>query len=140
MNFLQEAGQLFENVTVDEHENKVIEYKDKQGLVILKKVQVEASPSSGHDGWLCTYYIYDDLNQLRFVVPPKAIAGRFSFLSLKYKEDLLPDFGHIVVVFFLALIFYYCFAGNHKSLVLREINRLTPFCDIYFLLQNCRNT
>lgn len=67
------AGELFETVTTDEHQNKVAEYKDKSGLVVLKKVQVDANPATGHSGWLCTYYVYDNLGNLRFVIPPKAV-------------------------------------------------------------------
>jgi len=66
------AGQLYESVTIDEHGSKVVEYRDKEGKVILKKVQIDASPYTGHTGWLCTYYVYDALAQLRFVIPPKA--------------------------------------------------------------------
>ena len=69
------AGELNKTVTIDEHNNAVVEYKDKEGQVILKKVQIGsvAADYGGHVGWLCTYYIYDDLNRLRFVVPPKAV-------------------------------------------------------------------
>ena len=74
------AGQLYRNVTTDEHNNRVVEYKDKEGHVILKKVELPPSttppitPStvSSHTGWLCTYYVYDDFGLLRFVIPPKA--------------------------------------------------------------------
>jgi RHS repeat-associated protein len=68
-----EAGQLVKNVTVDEHGSQVIEYKDKQDQVVLKKVQVSNNPGTGHIGWLCTYYVYDDLGNLRFVIPPLAV-------------------------------------------------------------------
>lgn len=66
------AGELYKSITIDEHKKKVVEYKDKQGLIILRKVQLADSPADGHSGWLCTYYVYDDLNQLRMVMPPKA--------------------------------------------------------------------
>ncbi len=68
------AGELYKNVTIDEHGKQVIEFKDKEGKVILKKVQLTAAEDNGtganHTGWLCTYYLYDDLNNLRCVVPP----------------------------------------------------------------------
>jgi RHS repeat-associated protein len=72
------AGTLYKNVTVDEKGKQVIEFKDKEGKVILKKVQltdaaVDNGGGSGHAGWLCTYYIYDDLNNLRCVLPPKVV-------------------------------------------------------------------
>ncbi|MFD2888069.1 DUF6443 domain-containing protein, partial [Chitinophaga cymbidii] len=67
------AGQLYKNVITDEQGGKVVEYKDKEGQVVLKKVQLAASPGTAHVGWLCTYYVYDDLNNLRFVIPPLAV-------------------------------------------------------------------
>lgn len=79
------AGQLFRNVVIDESGNQVIEYKDKSGLVVLKKVQASTSYGTGHMGWLCTYYIYDDLNNLQFVVPPlavEAIVGNWSLVNV----------------------------------------------------------
>jgi hypothetical protein len=66
------AGQLYENTSTDEAGNKVIEYKDKEGHIILKKVQAIIIPAAGHYGWLCTYYVYDDLSNLRFVMQPNA--------------------------------------------------------------------
>jgi RHS repeat-associated protein len=70
-------GELFKNITVDENSKQVIEFKDKDGKVILKKVQLTATADdgtgSGHAGWLCTYYIYDDLNNLRCVIQPRGV-------------------------------------------------------------------
>lgn len=68
------TGQLYVNVTIDEEENAVREYKDKQGRIVLKKVQVVQTPGTGHAGWLCTYYVYDDFNNLKAVIPPQAVA------------------------------------------------------------------
>ncbi len=67
------AGQLYKNGTTDEQGHQIYEYKDKEGHVILKKVQLWATPAAGHSGWLCTYYVYDDLNNLRFVIQPKGV-------------------------------------------------------------------
>ncbi|NSL85331.1 RHS repeat-associated core domain-containing protein [Chitinophaga sp. Mgbs1] len=67
------AGQLFKNITTDETGNRVVEFKDKEGQVVLKKVELLSGSADGHNGWLCTYYVYDDLNLLRFVIPPKAV-------------------------------------------------------------------
>jgi RHS repeat-associated protein len=62
-----DRGQLYVNVTVDEHGSSVKEYKDKLGLVVLKRVQ---------DGteWLETYYIFDDFNLLRYTLQPEGAA------------------------------------------------------------------
>ncbi|HLZ86163.1 MAG TPA: DUF6443 domain-containing protein, partial [Puia sp.] len=65
-------GLLYKTVTADEQGHQVVEYKDREGKVILKKVQLADNPGTAHVGWLCTYYIYDDLNNLRFVLPPRA--------------------------------------------------------------------
>ncbi|WP_440647558.1 DUF6443 domain-containing protein, partial [Chitinophaga sp. 22620] len=65
------AGELYKNMTTDEAGNAAVEYKDKEGRVVLKKVQLAATPGTGHVGWLSTYYVYDDLGNLRYVLPPK---------------------------------------------------------------------
>ncbi|MFI5128416.1 MAG: DUF6443 domain-containing protein [Chitinophagales bacterium] len=75
---IYEAGQLYKNVTADEHNKQSIEFTDKEGRVILKKVQLvsdssDAGAGKNHTGWLCTYYIYDDLGQLRCVIQPKGV-------------------------------------------------------------------
>jgi RHS repeat-associated protein len=74
---LYPSASLYKSITVDENGGQVIEFKDKDGLVILKKVKLTAAPDngsgSGYTGWLCTYYIYDDLNNLRCVVQPAGV-------------------------------------------------------------------
>jgi len=68
-------GRLYKTVTVDDQGHALVEYKDEDGLVILKKAQIGtiAGHFSGYNGWLSTYYIYDNRNQLRFVMSPKAV-------------------------------------------------------------------
>ncbi|SFT96810.1 RHS repeat-associated core domain-containing protein [Algoriphagus locisalis] len=64
---------LWVEITQDEDDKTTVQYTDKLGRVILKKVQNTATPTgNGHSGWLCTYYVYDDLGQLRVVIPPQA--------------------------------------------------------------------
>lgn len=67
------VGQLLKTVTIDEQGNQSVEYKDKDGLLILKKEQVAAVPGTAHVGWLCTYYVYDQLDNLKFVLSPGAV-------------------------------------------------------------------
>jgi RHS repeat-associated protein len=70
-------GELYKNISVDEHNKQVVEFKDKKGQVILKKVQLSATADNGsgtdYSGWLCTYYIYDDLGNLRLVIQPRGV-------------------------------------------------------------------
>jgi RHS repeat-associated protein len=68
-------GSLYKTITTDERGSQVIEYKDMDGQVVEKKVQVAnaVSSSSPYAGWLVTMYVYDNLNQLRVVFPPKAV-------------------------------------------------------------------
>lgn len=57
------AGQLYTTTVTDENGNNTIEFKDKDGHVICKKVQ-------GPNGYLATQYVYDDLGNLTYVLPP----------------------------------------------------------------------
>lgn len=72
-------GELYKTVIEDESGKQIIEFKDIEGRLILKKVQLTAttemdpSVGSNHDNWLCTYYIYDDLGNLRCVVQPEGV-------------------------------------------------------------------
>ena len=68
-----QAGVLAVQEIKDEHGKKAVVYTDEQGKKILTKTQLVGSPSSHHKGWLCTYYIYDELNHLRAVLSPKAV-------------------------------------------------------------------
>ncbi|MCD2425097.1 DUF6443 domain-containing protein [Niabella pedocola] len=71
------AGSLYKSITVDEQGSQVIEFTNNEGLTVLKKVQLTATADNGlgngHSGWICTYYIYDDLNQLRCVIQPEGV-------------------------------------------------------------------
>jgi len=62
-NTIYAPGMLYKTTTTDENGNSSIEYKDKQGLVVCKMV-VNGTIS------LATYYVYDDLNNLTYVIPP----------------------------------------------------------------------
>ncbi|MDO6433190.1 DUF6443 domain-containing protein [Flavitalea sp. BT771] len=66
-------GMLFKNITQDEAGHQVIQYTDMEGTLVLKKQQLWDAPANGHSGWLNTYYVYDDLGNLRFVTQPKAV-------------------------------------------------------------------
>lgn len=71
------AGELYKTIITDEHKKQSIEFKDKEGKVVLKKVQLTATADdgsgTGYPGWLSTVYIYDVLGNLRCVVQPKGV-------------------------------------------------------------------
>ncbi|MBV7532220.1 DUF6443 domain-containing protein [Chitinophaga sp. sic0106] len=81
------AGQLFKSVVSDEHNNRIIEYKNKNEQLILKKVQEASPPPGAHSGWSCTYYIYDDLDKLRFVIPPVAVEKIIANIPVSVVEE-----------------------------------------------------
>jgi RHS repeat-associated protein len=73
------ANSLFVIKTYDEHNNVVIEYTDKEGRVVLKRVQATTTPGSLTDSnkdtnYASTYYIYDDLNNLVVVIQPQGVS------------------------------------------------------------------
>jgi RHS repeat-associated protein len=98
------AGTLSKNILTDEAGHQVVEYKDMSGRVVLKKMQLTIAPGTAHQGWLCTYYVYDDLGHLRFVIPPQAVvlinanwtvSSSISFeLCFRYEYD---QHGHMIV-------------------------------------------
>jgi RHS repeat-associated protein len=69
------AGQLSKTITEDEHGGQVIEFMNKDGNLVMKKVMVTALADTGagknYSGWLITTYMYDDLNRLRCVLQPR---------------------------------------------------------------------
>lgn len=67
------AGMLTKTITTDEASHQVVEFSDKEGHVILKKVQALEAPGLAHHGWACTYYIYDQVGNLRYVLQPNAV-------------------------------------------------------------------
>jgi RHS repeat-associated protein len=68
------ANSLWVEINYDEDDIQTVQFTDKLGRVILKKTEGCVTPvTDGHSGWLSTYYVYDDLGQLRVVIPPLAI-------------------------------------------------------------------
>ncbi|MDR6919554.1 DUF6443 domain-containing protein [Chryseobacterium sp. 2987] len=63
------AGQLYKNTVTDEDGNKTIEYKNGKGQTILIKKMLSKLASTD------TYYVYNEYDQLAFVIPPLASAS-----------------------------------------------------------------
>jgi len=73
------ASELIKTIKTDPNGKQVITFTNKQGQLILKKIQLTAGgidngAGLGHNDFLCTYYIYDDFDQLRAVVQPEGVA------------------------------------------------------------------
>ena len=65
------ANKVFREVLTDENGKRTVTYTDLEGRTILKKVEIALNSSAAinqETGWLCTYYVYDDLNNFRFVI------------------------------------------------------------------------
>ena len=88
------VGVLVKFITTNEHNKQVVEFKDKEGKTILKKIQFTAladtGTGKGHTGWLCTYYIYDKLNRLRCVLQPKGVESVIGN-SWSFNTDILNE-------------------------------------------------
>ncbi len=67
------AGQLHKNTTIDEEGHELIEFTDKEGRIVLKRMQAPDDTDPSVEDWADTYYIYDDFGNLRFVLPPEAV-------------------------------------------------------------------
>jgi hypothetical protein len=62
---------LHKTRTLDEDNNEVVEFTDRDGKVVCKKVQYGSS--SGQVQFASTYYVYDDLSNLILVLQPEAV-------------------------------------------------------------------
>lgn len=67
------AGHLVKEVSIDENGKQVVTFKDQNGQIILKKVQLSPAPGTAHMGWLCTYQVFNRNGKLAFIFPPKAV-------------------------------------------------------------------
>jgi len=73
------AGTLSVEEATDEEGNQAMVYTDNQGQAVLKKQYLNA----GGISYVETYYVYNDLGQLLYLIPPKAVstmaaAGNYS--------------------------------------------------------------
>ncbi|WP_228446552.1 DUF6443 domain-containing protein [Chryseobacterium sp. 3008163] len=63
-----QPSQLYKNTITDEDGNKTIEFKNGQGQTLLVRKVLSATENAD------TYYVYNEYNQLAFVIPPLASA------------------------------------------------------------------
>lgn len=60
------TAQLYKNTVTDEDGNKTIEFKNGEGQVLLVRKVLSATENAD------TYYVYNEYNQLAYVIPPLA--------------------------------------------------------------------
>ncbi|MDJ1492871.1 DUF6443 domain-containing protein [Cytophagaceae bacterium DM2B3-1] len=114
-------GQLQVSEVYDEHNRRTILYKDEEGHIVLKKVQEDDTGTS----FLSTYYIYDDLGLLRYVVPPQATA--LLEQSGSFTLDFDADFTH-----------RWCFAYHYDGRG-RMVEKRVPGSEIVYMIYNQRD-
>ncbi|MGE0589960.1 MAG: DUF6443 domain-containing protein [Cyclobacteriaceae bacterium] len=66
------AGALNVSRTTDENGNEVLQFVDKLGRLLLKRVQVGETIEGVYTEYLDTYYVYDNRGNLALQIPPKA--------------------------------------------------------------------
>lgn len=116
------AGQLQKNIITDEHGKQVIEFKNLAGKVLLKKVQLDNSPTDPHTGWLCTYYVYDDMDELAFVISPQAV-DRLIINNWAFSGNTLNE-----------LCFTYTYDERH-----RMTSKRVPGAGIVYMIYDARD-
>jgi RHS repeat-associated protein len=66
-------GECLKIQGIDEKGIQFIRYIDRDGNMILRKEQLSDNPSAAYNGWICTYYVYDDISHLRYIIQPEAV-------------------------------------------------------------------
>ena len=74
-------GLLTVKHTWDEHGGEIKEYTDKEGNIILKRIQDAAST------WTQTYYIYNEFNKLSAVIQPEGVAALPATLTYAFASN-----------------------------------------------------
>lgn len=67
------VNSLFKTISADEHGKLTVEYKNKDGQLVLSKIQSDDNPGPAHTGWICTYNVYDDFGMLRYAIQPEGV-------------------------------------------------------------------
>jgi RHS repeat-associated protein len=78
------TGELLLTQTKDEHGSLAKEYRNKEGQLILKKIQINTAATLTDVNFAFTYYVYDTRGQLRMVIQPE---GSAAINAISYTPD-----------------------------------------------------
>ncbi len=106
------ASELYVNKITDEDGNITYEYKNKQGLVILKKSMLGSTPVE-------TFYIYDAYNLLRYVLSPEGVDQLGSATSFSSTTTVIKN-----------LCYYYEY-DNKKRMIKKQLPGAEPLYMVY---------
>ncbi|RAJ83444.1 RHS repeat-associated protein [Chitinophaga dinghuensis] len=101
------AGALTKSVNIDENGNRIVSFSNNRGKLILKQIYLTADTADGYTNKLSTYYIYDDFDNVRGVIPPKAV------------EPLLAANWNVTQNIVDELCFQYQYDGRNRMIVKR---------------------
>ena len=76
---------LYKTMVTDEDGKSVTEFKDKQGRVLMKRSSTNVD----------TYFVYNDLDQLCYVLPPLAADGLKDPVTYADDNDYLKKYGYL---------------------------------------------
>ncbi|MGV0754778.1 DUF6443 domain-containing protein [Empedobacter brevis] len=81
-------GTLYKTVTTDENGQPIVEFKNKEGQVVLKRIDTS-------DGRHDTYYVYDIYGNLTYVLPPKLLDLYYGSNPLRADwQELMNELGY----------------------------------------------
>ncbi|WP_161964263.1 DUF6443 domain-containing protein [Chitinophaga flava] len=67
------VNSLRKDITISDRGLRTVSFIDKVGRLILSKTELNLNTPDGHQGWVSTYYIYDEDGNPRMVISPKAV-------------------------------------------------------------------
>lgn len=105
-------GKLYKTTTTDENGHHVIEYKDNTGHVVCKNAE-------GRE----TYYIYDDYQNLAYVVPPIPVSSTLAYPTSFTESSADPVFNAYIY-------------GYHYDSRERLVEKKVPGKDWQYLVYN----
>ncbi|MHC1705786.1 MAG: DUF6443 domain-containing protein [Tenuifilaceae bacterium] len=110
-----EVGSLYVTSITDENGIISKEYKNKLGLVVLKVAAFGTSTEA------LTYYVYDDLGLLRYVLPPMLVNNLGTTTLFSQTTPLIKNYG------------YYYRYDERKRMVEKQLPGADP---VYFVYDN----